>query len=44
MSGTFFCEGMVKKFFSMAIFPFLLIQEEELSVNGKRMCTKYMFL
>ena len=31
--------GQVKN--SMAFFPFPLIQEEQLSVTGERMCTKY---
>ena len=35
-SGTFFCGDLV-----MAILPLPLIQDEQLSVTGERMCTKY---
>ena len=35
-SGTFFCGDLVMK-----TFPLALIQEEQLSVTGERMCTKY---
>ena len=38
MSGTFF-HG--HKNISTAILPLRLIQEEQLSVTGERMCTKY---
>ena len=39
-SGTFFCGDLVMKIF---LRPFSLppIQEEQLSVTGERMCTKY---
>ena len=39
--GTFFHGDLVMKKVSMAILPLLLIQEEQLSVTGERMCTKY---
>ena len=39
-SGTFF-RGDGHENISTAIFPLPLIQEEQLSVTGKRMCTKY---
>ena len=38
-SGTFF-HGDLKNV-SVAILPLPLIQEEQLSVTGERMCTKY---
>ena len=38
-SGTSFCEDL--EIISMAILPLPLIQEEQLSVNGERMCAKY---
>ena len=41
MSGTFFRGDLVMKKMSTAILPLLLIQEEQLSVTGERMCTKY---
>ena len=41
VSGTFFCEDLVMKNISTAIFPLRLIQGEQLSVNGKRIFTKY---
>ena len=40
-SGTFFRGDLVMKTFSTAILPLLLIQEEQLSVTGERLCTKY---
>ena len=40
-SGTFFRGDSVMKKISTAILPLPLIQEEQLSVNGERMCTKY---
>ena len=40
-SGTFFCGDLVMKNISTAILPLPLIQEEQLSVTGERMCTKY---
>ena len=40
-SGTFFHGDLVMKNISTAIFPLPLIQEEQLSVTGERMCTKY---
>ena len=39
-SGTFLRRDLVMHF-STAIFPPPLIQEEQLSVTGERMCTKY---
>ena len=39
-SATFFCEDFFDhEIFSMVIFSLLLIQEGQLSVSGKRMCT-----
>ena len=40
-SGTFFREDLVMKKNSTAILPHPLIQEEQLSVTGEGMCTKY---
>ena len=40
-SGTFFHGDFVIKKISIAILPLSLIQEEQLSVTGERMCTKY---
>ena len=40
-SGTFFHGDLVMKKDSTTILPLPLIQEEQLSVTGKRMCTKY---
>ena len=40
-SGTFFRGDLVMKKFSLAILPLPLIQEEQLSVTGESMCTKY---
>ena len=40
MSGTFFRGDLVMKNISTAILPLPLFQEEQLSVTGKRMCTK----
>ena len=38
--ATFFCEDFFDhEIFSMVIFSLLLIQEGQLSVSGKRMCT-----
>ena len=39
--GTFFRGDLVIKKKSTAILPFPLIQEEQLSVTGERMCIKY---
>ena len=41
MSGTFFHGDLDMQNISTSILPLLLIQEEQLSVTGKRMCTKY---
>ena len=41
MFGTFFREDLVMKKNSTALHPLPLIQEEQLSVTGERMCTKY---
>ena len=41
MSSTFFHGDLVMKKISTAILPLRLIQEEQLSVTGERMCTKY---
>ena len=40
-SGTFFHGDFGHKNISTAILPLPLIQEEQLSVTGERMCTKY---
>ena len=40
-SDTFFRGDLVMKKKFTAIPPLLLIQEEQLSVTGERMCTKY---
>ena len=40
-SSTFFRGEMVMKKISTAVLPLALIQEEQLSVTGKRMCIKY---
>ena len=41
-SGTSFRENLVMKLLlQAAILPLPLIQEEQLSVNGERMCAKY---
>ena len=40
-SGTSFREDLAHEIISTAILPLPLIQEEQLSVNGERMCTKY---
>ena len=40
-SGTFFHGVLVMKKISTVILPLPLIQEEQLSVTGERMCTKY---
>ena len=40
-SGTFFHGDLVMKTFLRPFSLFPLIQEEQLSVTGKRMCTKY---
>ena len=40
-SGTFFRGDLVMKKNSTAILPLPLIQEEQLSVTGERMRTKY---
>ena len=40
-SGKFFRGDLVMKKSSTAILPLPLIQEEQLSVTGERMCTKY---
>ena len=40
-SGTFFRRDLVMKKKSTAILSLPLIQEEQLSVTGERMCTKY---
>ena len=39
--GTFFRGDLVMNKKSTAILPLQLIQEEQLSVTGERMCTKY---
>ena len=36
-----FSPGFGHEIISTAILPLLLIQEEQLSVNGERMCAKY---
>ena len=41
MSGTFFCGDLGHEKISTAILPLLLIQEDQLSVTGERMWTKY---
>ena len=41
MSGTFFRGDLGHEKISTAILPLPLIQEEQLSVTGERMCTKY---
>ena len=41
MSSTFFRGAVVMKKISMANLSLPLIQEEQLSVTGKRMCTKH---
>ena len=41
MPGTFFPGDLVMKKKSTTILPLPLIQEEQLSVTGERMCTKY---
>ena len=40
-SGTSFREEFGQEIISTAILPLPLIQEEQLSVNGERMCAKY---
>ena len=40
-SGTFFSWRLGHENISTAILPLPLIQEEQLSVTGERMCTKY---
>ena len=40
-SGTFFRADLVMKKYSTAILLLPLIQEQQLSVTGERMCTKY---
>ena len=40
-SGTSFCEDLFMKIFFTALLPLPLIQEEHLSVNGKKMGAKY---
>ena len=40
-SGTFFRGDLVTKTFLRSHLPLPLIQEEQLSVTGERMCTKY---
>ena len=40
-SGTFFRGDLVMKKVSTAILRLPLIQEKQLSVTGKKMCTKY---
>ena len=40
-SGTFFRGDLVIKTFLRPFFPLPLIQEEQLSVTGEIMCTKY---
>ena len=44
-SSTFFCEDLVIKYFYGHSSPSALnIQEEHLSVNGERKCTKYQLI
>ena len=38
-SATFFREDLIMKYLSTVILSLLLIQEEQLSVSGKRICT-----
>ena len=42
-SGIFFRGDLVMKTISTTILPLPLIQEEQLSVTGERMCTKYWY-